>query len=63
VEKPEAMSPAGTIRREVASAPRDESFADLEAMIRDAVEGYFADKEKPERIRLHFVRDPELALA
>jgi len=57
------MSPAGTIRREVASAPRDESFADLEAMIRDAVEGYFADKEKPERIRLHFVRDPELALA
>lgn len=40
-----------------------DNFADLEAMLLDAVEGYFTDKEKPERIRLHFVRDPELAVA
>jgi len=37
-----------------------ETFAELDVMVRDAVEGYFADREKPERIRLHFVRDPEL---
>ena len=37
-----------------------DSFGDLDAMVRDAVEGYFADREKPERIRLHFVSDPEL---
>ena len=40
-----------------------DSFADLEAMIRDAVEGYFVDQTKPNRIRLHFVHDPELAFA
>ena len=40
-----------------------DSFADLEAMIRDAVEGYFVDQTKPDRIRLHFVHDPELAFA
>jgi predicted RNase H-like HicB family nuclease len=40
-----------------------DSFADLENMLRDAVDGYFADREKPARIRLHFVSDPELALA
>lgn len=40
-----------------------ESFADLEGMVRDAVEGHFADRQKPERIRLHFVNDPELVPA
>ena len=40
-----------------------DSFADLEAMVRDAVEGYFADQTKPVRIRLHFLTDPELAVA
>ncbi len=40
-----------------------ESFGDLEAMVRDAVEGYFADREKPDRVRLHFESDPELAVA
>jgi predicted RNase H-like HicB family nuclease len=40
-----------------------ENFADLEDMVRDAVEGYFADREKPSVIKLHFVRDPELAIA
>jgi predicted RNase H-like HicB family nuclease len=33
------------------------SFSDLEFMVRDAVEGYFADQEKPRRIQLHFVED------
>ena len=37
-----------------------DSFADLDEMVRDAVAGYFADREKPASIRLHFVRDPEL---
>lgn len=40
-----------------------DSFADLDQMVRDAVEGYFADRTMPDRIRLHFVRDPELAIA
>lgn len=40
-----------------------DNFADLEAMLLDAVEGYFTDHDKPDRIRLHFVRDPELAIA
>jgi len=40
-----------------------DSIADLEAMVRDTVEGYFADREKPRRIQLHFVEDPELVLA
>lgn len=38
-----------------------DSFAELDGMVRDAVEGYFTGRaQKPERIRLHFVRDPEL---
>jgi predicted RNase H-like HicB family nuclease len=40
-----------------------ESIADLEAMVRDAVEGYFATGAKPRRIQLHFVEDPLLVLA
>ena len=40
-----------------------DSIADLEAMVRDAVEGYFADREKPRRIQLHFVEDPQLVMA
>ena len=40
-----------------------DSFAELDHMIRDAVEGYFADRRKPAIIRLHFVKDPELAIA
>lgn len=40
-----------------------DSFADLDEMVRDAVAGYFSDREKPASIRLHFVRDPELVPA
>lgn len=40
-----------------------DSFAELDSMVRDAVQAYFADREKPARIRLHFVRDPELLSA
>ena len=40
-----------------------ESISDLEAMVRDAVEGYFADRDKPRRIQLRFIEDPLLALA
>lgn len=40
-----------------------ESFADLEGMVRDAVQGYFADREAPTRVVLHFLEDPQLVLA
>jgi predicted RNase H-like HicB family nuclease len=42
-----------------------ESVPDLIAMIRDAAAGYFraAGVPLPERVRLHFVNDPELVLA
>jgi predicted RNase H-like HicB family nuclease len=40
-----------------------DSFAELDAMVRDAVAGYFADGEKPAGLRLHFVDDPVLVVA
>ena len=40
-----------------------DSFAELDAMVRDAVAGYFADRALPAEIRLHFVDDPVLAVA
>ena len=40
-----------------------DSFAELDAMIADAVGGYFEPKERPKRIRLHFSTDPILAVA
>jgi predicted RNase H-like HicB family nuclease len=40
-----------------------DSFAELDAMITDAVGGYFEPKQRPKRIRLHFSQDPILAVA
>ena len=40
-----------------------DSFPEIEHMVRDAIEGYFFDRPGPSRIRLHFVEDPELAVA
>ena len=40
-----------------------DSFAELDAMIADAVKGYFEESERPQRIRLHFAEDPIVALA
>lgn len=40
-----------------------DSFAELDAMISDAVNGYFDPKDRPNRIRLHFSTDPILAVA
>jgi predicted RNase H-like HicB family nuclease len=39
-----------------------DSFAELDTMIADAVEGYFERKDRPKRIRLHFSQDPILAV-
>ncbi len=39
------------------------SFAELDAMVLDAVGGYFADAPKPVTVRLHFVDDPVLTVA
>jgi predicted RNase H-like HicB family nuclease len=44
-------------------ATQGDSFAELDAMVRDAVEGYFVDREKPTTLRLHFAEVPVLALA
>jgi predicted RNase H-like HicB family nuclease len=40
-----------------------DSFAELDAMIADAVGGCFEPKQRPKRIRLHFSHDPILAVA
>ena len=40
-----------------------DSFAELDAMIADAVDGYFEPDQRPQRVRLHFVEDPILAIA
>jgi predicted RNase H-like HicB family nuclease len=40
-----------------------DSFAELDEMVRDAIDGYFADREKPAAVRLHFLDDPVLSVA
>jgi len=44
-------------------ATQGDSFAELDAMIADAVIGYFESGEKPRTVRLHFTEDPVLAVA
>jgi predicted RNase H-like HicB family nuclease len=39
-----------------------DSFGDLEAMIADAVDGYFEPHLRPSRVRLHFAEDPVVSL-
>ena len=40
-----------------------DSFAELDTMIADAVNGYFEPAQRPRRVRLHFVEDPLVSLA
>jgi len=40
-----------------------DSFAELAAMITDAVGGYFEPSQRPKSVRLHFAEDPVLAVA
>ncbi len=40
-----------------------DTFAELDYMVRDAVLGYFFEVPPPRSVRLHFVEDPELAVA
>ena len=40
-----------------------DSFAELQAMIIDALDGYFEPALKPKRVRLHFLEDPTLIVA
>lgn len=44
-------------------ATQGDSFAELDAMIADAVNGYFEGSEKPQKVRLHFTEDPVVAVA
>jgi predicted RNase H-like HicB family nuclease len=39
-----------------------ESLSELEEMIADAVSGYFEAPQRPQKVKLHFVEDPVLAL-
>ncbi len=38
-----------------------DTWEQLRKEVKDAVEGYFFDQPRPDRIRLHFVRDEVLA--
>jgi predicted RNase H-like HicB family nuclease len=40
-----------------------DSLAELHTMIADAVNGYFEPAQRPQRLRLHFVEDPVVALS
>jgi predicted RNase H-like HicB family nuclease len=40
-----------------------DTFGELDAMIIDAVSGYFQDQDGPAQIQLHFSEDPVLAVA
>lgn len=42
-----------------------DDLAELQAMIRDAIEAYFdvAETDRPDRFRLHFIEDPSLVCA
>ena len=42
---------------------RGDAFAELDAMVADAVNGFFEPSDRPSRVRLHFVEDPVVALA
>lgn len=44
-------------------ATQGDRFAELDAMIADAVNGYFEPGEKPQKVRLHFTEDPVVAVA
>jgi predicted RNase H-like HicB family nuclease len=39
-----------------------DTWEELRAMVKDAVEGYFFDSPKPQTIRLHLVRDEVLTM-
>lgn len=39
-----------------------DSFAELDAMVADAVNGYFEPPTRPQKVRLHFVEDPVVPL-
>jgi predicted RNase H-like HicB family nuclease len=39
-----------------------ETLSELEEMIADAVGGYFDKSNRPQKVKLHFVEDPVLAL-
>jgi hypothetical protein len=40
-----------------------DSFGELDVMIADAVSGYFGPDQRPRSVRLHFSRDPILAMS
>lgn len=43
-------------------ATQGDTWQELCDMVKDAVEGYFFDRQKPRTIRLHLVRDEVLSI-
>ena len=41
----------------------DETLAELQTMVADAVGGYFESGAAPAKVRLHFAEDPVIAVA
>jgi predicted RNase H-like HicB family nuclease len=39
-----------------------ETWADLQKNVMDAIAGFYFDREKPQRVRLHLVKDEILAV-
>lgn len=58
----DAADPTGQ-KNWTTNSTQGDSFGELDVMLRDAVDGYFFDKPRPDRIQLHFAEDPELAMA
>ena len=42
---------------------QSDSFAELDAMIAEAVGGFFEPGQRPQSVRLHFSQDPVLVVA
>jgi hypothetical protein len=58
-------SPEGGYEARALSVPiftEADSLVDLRTMVRDAVECHFEEEERPQVIRLHFVRDELIAV-
>lgn len=58
--RPHGMPPGGG-----GISTQGDDLAELQAMIRDAIEAYFdvAETDRPDRFRLHFIEDPSLVCA
>lgn len=59
-EEPEGGYSAVSLTESIVT--QGDTWEELRAMVKDAVEGYFFDGPKPQTIRLHLVRDEVLTM-